>query len=276
MTTVPPTTDKRPDHAPLSRERLRHKRLEIARARGIPTANQPAGPSADILRSLLAAGFRADSIGRAAGLSGPTIRNIARGEWSRVHRRSAARIRRLTPATVIAAQIPAGLVPTTGTARRIQALHWMGWRHSDITDRAGFAAGHILSRTHITAHKHRVICAIYDELWDTQGPSAESATRARRSGWAPPMAWDDDTIDDPTAAPAAPGSRRRGLDLDEVATLAARGWTSSQIAVRLATTADAITLAARRAGRTELTAVLVRNHRHRDQTMPGADRAAAA
>ncbi|WP_329123945.1 hypothetical protein [Streptomyces sp. NBC_01353] len=45
------------------------------------------------------------------------------------------------------------------------------------------------------------IRAAYEALSMRTGTSAKTRLRAQRSGWAPPLAWDDDTIDDPHGVP---------------------------------------------------------------------------
>jgi hypothetical protein len=62
----------------------------------------------------------------------------------------------------------------------------------------------------VTKATAAAVVALYDELWNAT-PTAGSAslaggiTRAKKVaqgyGWPPPMAWDDDTIDDPAARP---------------------------------------------------------------------------
>lgn len=51
----------------------------------------------------------------------------------------------------------------------------------------------------------RLVRRLYDRLSMTPAPASRGATRARndarRKGWFPPLAWDDDTIDDPVAVP---------------------------------------------------------------------------
>jgi hypothetical protein len=51
---------------------------------------------------------------------------------------------------------------------------------------------------------------VYDQLWDKEPPrgtryersNATAASRwAKSNGWVPPLAWDDDTIDNPDAIP---------------------------------------------------------------------------
>lgn len=113
------------------------------------------------------------------------------------------------------------LAPTyldaTGTQRRIQGLMRMGWSGLLIERQAGVPAGtcgQVMQRATV---KHATIAAIkaaYDILWATTGPSTRTQRRAEAAGYAPPLAWDDDTIDDPSAAPHTP-SRDRSAHYDE-------------------------------------------------------------
>jgi hypothetical protein len=43
------------------------------------------------------------------------------------------------------------------------------------------------------------VARIYEELSGTPGPSSSALIRARRAGWAPPLAWYGTNIDDPRA-----------------------------------------------------------------------------
>jgi hypothetical protein len=98
-------------------------------------------------------------------------------------------------------------VDNTATIRRIQALAWMGWSERELERRARIGLGtvdtvkrrksHLVCRTTADA-----IAAVYDRLWDVDGGNRQSKAYARRAGWAPPAAWDDDTIGDPAARPA--------------------------------------------------------------------------
>lgn len=103
------------------------------------------------------------------------------------------------------------LVDSTGSRRRIEALMTLGYTAQAIGDRTGLSRHAIynllrerslprLLRTH--AEK---IAAVYDELWDKPAPPSRGARyvsrQAARRGHAPPLAWDDDTIDDPNAEP---------------------------------------------------------------------------
>jgi hypothetical protein len=112
------------------------------------------------------------------------------------------------------------------------------------------------------------VAAAYDRLWDRQPPSvtaaeqeaaAQAAARAARSGWAPPMAWDDDRIDLPGAAPE-PGWRpsqrvsRRAVDIAEDADFLRRygglqDATKREVALRLGIERDNLEQAVIRARR---------------------------
>jgi hypothetical protein len=103
------------------------------------------------------------------------------------------------------------LVDATGTHRRLRALGAIGWSGRMIGDLYGFSemwvssvcrCGRVQTATAELAKR------IYDDLSMTppaavtpaeKGRIAKAKGWARRNGWPPPLAWDDDTIDDPTA-----------------------------------------------------------------------------
>lgn len=103
-------------------------------------------------------------------------------------------------------------VDSIGTARRLQALATGGWDCYTLADRLGLKRQYVhVLRQHkarkVTPATAAKVSAIYDELWDVPraaGQANRTRNYARRNGWAPPLAWDDDTIDDPTATPATP------------------------------------------------------------------------
>ncbi|WP_097865861.1 hypothetical protein [Streptomyces sp. rh34] len=103
-------------------------------------------------------------------------------------------------------------IDPTGTRRRVHALETLGFSQKFIADRLGiqnsnFARSMVVDR--VTARVARGVAAQYDLLWNKRpedfGVKQWVADRTRRmaarQGWAPPLAWDDDTIDDPTAVP---------------------------------------------------------------------------
>jgi len=99
---------------------------------------------------------------------------------------------------------PSAYVDMIGTRRRIEALRAIGWPTEIIAAEAlgwsralrDLPRGPLVLRT--TADKIR---AFYDTHSMTLGPSTRTRAHAARAGWAPPLAWDDDEIDDPQAQP---------------------------------------------------------------------------
>lgn len=96
-------------------------------------------------------------------------------------------------------------VDGTGTYRRLEALQWMGWTLTEIAGRVGLRP-HTLttlrSRGEMVSHRVALaMAAVYEQLSHQPGPSRMTATKARRRGYAPPLAWDTDTIGNPAARP---------------------------------------------------------------------------
>lgn len=105
-------------------------------------------------------------------------------------------------------------VDAAGTQRRIQALVCIGWSQSRIGERIGMDPQNFnrtIRSARVQAETARKIKALYEELWNqpqtgTDWHGKSSATRARNyakaNGWLPPLAWDDETIDDPATQPS--------------------------------------------------------------------------
>jgi hypothetical protein len=115
------------------------------------------------------------------------------------------------------------LIDPTGTVRRINGLYALGWTAAQIGERCGRGrewARHVRRSPMISTRTAGLIAAAYDALSMTipAGPYAERGRReAAAKGYLPPLAWDDDTIDDPAARPhRAPGHTSK-YDVDPVA-----------------------------------------------------------
>ena len=118
-------------------------------------------------------------------------------------------------------------VPSVGTRRRVHALNALGWDNITIARHAGRSKGwvtEILKQESIYASTAALICRVYDELSMRIPEPSPAATRARNTArknrWQPPLAWDDDRIDDPAYRPSGwqyrPTSRADVLtELDE-------------------------------------------------------------
>src|SRR5574343_710808 len=111
---------------------------------------------------------------------------------------------------VAQAAILAGHVDGTGTASRMRALACLGY---SVREQARLLDGSprtvqawIRAETPtVDARTAERVPRLYDRLSMTPAPTSGRATFVRNwaasQGWVPPLAWDDDTIDDPSAAP---------------------------------------------------------------------------
>jgi transcriptional regulator with XRE-family HTH domain len=87
------------------------------------------------------------------------------------------------------------VVPSTTTARRLQALVANGWSQSQLAARLGMERSNFGPLVHgtrdTTAGRAKAVHALYAELVDIAPPPSGSSTRARRyaaqHGWAPPL-----------------------------------------------------------------------------------------
>jgi AraC-like DNA-binding protein len=103
-------------------------------------------------------------------------------------------------------------IDSTGTRRRVQALMVRGWPRHLMATEIGMSATYFKKALHkdrVTAHMAREVAALYDTWWDQDPMEHGLAQRvvnrvradAARDGLCGPLAWDEDTIDDPKALP---------------------------------------------------------------------------
>lgn len=161
-----------------------------------------------------------------------------------------ARIRRTTLEKVLAVQpeppAPGKFVDATGTTRRVQALRAAGYSPASIAKSFGFAETRVrqLSSGDQPTVRQRIadkVATAYTEILKLPVPSGAGATMARNyataHNWAPPGAWDDDTIDDPNAQPDNGRElnfhERAALRREEIIHFAWHGDTPEQILNRL-------------------------------------------
>jgi len=120
------------------------------------------------------------------------------------------------------------LIGASGTHRRLQALAAAGWPTRCLGTELGAARTRVpaLLREHrVTVRTARRVSALYVRLASvdpaTRGARPEEIARAKARAaaarWAPASAWDDDSIDDPTATPEWTGhcGTARGVALHE-------------------------------------------------------------
>lgn len=200
------------------RARRRQQKLYLRRVARTGPARVPCGPVSDVVEQWEAEGFGSPVIGAAAGLSRTLLYSIAERQQPNVQRRVAAVIRHLDRDDLYAAVRGREFVPAVGTRRRLQALAWAGWDTAgrgvlseavwrrvanpplDAAARKG-RAPKLRYQQRVFAGTHWAVRSAFQELSLQQGPSGWHAALARDRGWAPGLAWDSDSIDDPQARP---------------------------------------------------------------------------
>ncbi|MFD8516516.1 hypothetical protein ACFV27_36930 [Streptomyces antimycoticus] len=119
-------------------------------------------------------------------------------------------------------RVTLGDVPALGAMRRIRALYALGHFNRDIAAAAGVSKDAVCAlaagqwKTLKVQHDAGIRRA-YDQLSMSVGESWKTRRLAERQGWAPPLAWDDETIDDPKARPRR--GKRSTAGVDEAAAM---------------------------------------------------------
>lgn len=179
--------------------RLVRKHRERLRAAGRWEGMVDASRARQRLRELSSAGMSTRQISEATGISRYTILCIRRGQ-SIVNKY-------VVDAILGCPTQPPRKVSGIGAARRLQALCCAGYSNEDIGKRIGRRALTVAHWRHcqpgqlITRQTHDLIATVYNDLWDTKGPSVVASRYAQRAGYLPFEAWTEETIDDPNASP---------------------------------------------------------------------------
>lgn len=96
-------------------------------------------------------------------------------------------------------------VPVVGARRRIEALAHRGYSRDDLyrllNPTATVVQGSWLRAEVVHIDQHEAIDALYEKLWNTDGPSEQVKRVAARRCWGGPWDWDTDEMDDPNAVP---------------------------------------------------------------------------
>jgi DNA-binding XRE family transcriptional regulator len=176
----------------------------------------PAAATAHIA-TLLEARMTQRDIAARAGLSELTVRNITKGKVPWIFATTERALLAVKPAR----SIDAGQrVDGTGTRRRMQALMALGYSTTELSARLHKPrpfASRVMRQEFVVEPTRIAVAALYDELSMTKLPDTWEVQRIRniaaKNGYAPPLAWDDDVIDDPSAEPAEwkRGATERGF-----------------------------------------------------------------
>lgn len=154
------------------------------------------------LKLLTDSGMTQGAISRQSGVSQTTISYIINGLTRGCQRDKANRLLALTPHTFDSISER----PAIGAQRKMQALYAIGHGQLAISTASGM---NVATISHLVNGRYSKIDGrteakadiAYKELAESRGTSKRAIGRARKSRWAPPAAWDDDTISNPNAFP---------------------------------------------------------------------------
>jgi plasmid maintenance system antidote protein VapI len=176
-------------------------RLHLDYSRGKRRRTDATQTRAHIER-LIAAGWLKTQIARTAGLNHHTVIDVLDGQPTVANRVALAIL------SIPIGQPPADTRDTdaTGTIRRLRALVAIGWPIAQLAPRIGLyetACGNIVrgELRQVRTATAQAVAAVYRDLSRTPGPSNRTRILTAKKRWAPPAAWDDDRLDDPTAVP---------------------------------------------------------------------------
>lgn len=178
-------------------------------------ANVSAAPAGAHCRLLREAGMSLADIAKKSGLARGTVGHLVADRIERIHRD--------TESAVLAIEIPPktyrpeldGMTDATAARRILQALSARGFslpvlaREVDGTTTETVGAIRQGRRTTIRVSMERSIFHAYRRMWDanpldygiTEPDSNRAKTWARKAGWAPPAAWNEEDLRNPDARP---------------------------------------------------------------------------
>lgn len=151
------------------------------------------------------AGLSVAKVAETAGVGYSVVRHVLYGTHglppaSQVFRNNAEAILRVP--LDVEVMPSCARVDGAGTRRRVQALIALGWTSQEIADRVGYTRTYVTAltrRAQVTAEAAHRILKVYSELSMRVPPDTHAARMAKafakRKGWIPPLAWDDDLID---------------------------------------------------------------------------------
>lgn len=187
----------------------RRKNIAYGRHQGV----LPATTVRDHVNELRAAGWRAWQIGEASGVSEHMVFRVSVHEDARLKAGNAERLLAVRVDDERPAERASARQCSIGTRRRLQALAVIGYSFADVArhvDMEPRYMGRIMTAGFVYETTRAKVSRAYDDLWDKPRVGRDASerylirrtkARAVAHGWVPPLAWDDDTIDDPAAVP---------------------------------------------------------------------------
>lgn len=221
-----------------------------------------AGPVAAHVQGLVRAGMQRSEIAGLAGVSCSVVSKVLAGGAGRGGVR---RVRAGTAQRLLGVSGPG--VDATGTRRRLQALVATGWPPALLDLELGEKPGRaerLLQADLVSDTTADQVAWLFERMWDCPPPQRnaeekqaadEAKARAKKNGWGPPMAWDEELnpIDDPAARPdlgepelGAGGHRSKLPPPDELRFLIKHGESEEMIARRFGVKASTVKRALQR------------------------------
>ncbi|MFA4080509.1 DNA-binding protein [Mycobacteroides salmoniphilum] len=157
------------------------------------------GPAREYVVQLHSLGHSWVDIAKQAGIS--------RAGLDRIRDVSYPTMLKVTATRILAIPMRVGdtaTIDATGTVRRLRALTAIGWPITLLAKEIGITPSTLENHVHratVSTSRARQIAELFGRLQMTPGPSNRLRTLAQQKGWHPPFAWDEDTIDDPSAIP---------------------------------------------------------------------------
>ena len=153
------------------------------------------------LRDLLRGEASLRGIAEVSGVPTSVVARISSGQQPTVTRRVSSALMKITPHDLTARPNAAGFVPKVGAVRRIRALQAIGHCARDIADATTLTEREVYLVVNqagrwITQARWEAVAQAYDRLSMTPGHSVKARSIAAAAGYPPPLAWDDDAIDD--------------------------------------------------------------------------------
>lgn len=158
--------------------------------------------------ALQQAGMSVVAIAQASGINRSTLYRL--GAWESGHAWGSGWCEMETYRRVMAIPVPEVMTESAvrvhgiGTRRRLQALAAIGYSASHVGREFGISGSAValtMKHEYVNASTAARVKELFDRWQLTPGPSDAVRRLAKRRGYLPPLAWDEDTIDDPNAQP---------------------------------------------------------------------------
>ncbi|MEU2426969.1 hypothetical protein ABZ619_39155 [Streptomyces sp. NPDC007851] len=219
------------NHPALRAAKTRHeRRTRRLKAYGQWDPWRPAEPVRAYVKQLMDSGLAAHRIATGSGVEPGLMRHLLYGDYrygvaKKIRKENAELIMAFRP--TLDDYTPTSVISSIGSRRRLQALATLGWTLRALAPRCRLSEGqlaYVMQSPTTSAAVAVTIRDLYNELWHRSPDESEvkgyitrrAKTIAARSGWHGPLAWDDDTIDDPKVRPRRGRKDDGGVDMAKV------------------------------------------------------------